>query len=226
MKKSLSILLALVMVLTLSTSVFAQTENQLNGQALAKDLVYSEDAQTLWSNYTDDEKAAVKELAEKGTAILEQYATEGIGVQELRAQTANISDEQSLAVAVALVQVDTVDTFAPLATSYAYGRQVEGTNALGGVIWRLEHTIEWVVGSNNFLTYASRTVTPYVATWAIGWSYDGLTTDEQDGGSGWNYYESDVVGEFSFEVLGQPVQNRYPRIWLQGWYDGSVYYQH
>lgn len=65
------------------------------------------------------------------------------------------------------------------------------------------------------MSYASRTATPYVANWAIGRSLEGLTTDEQEGSSGWNYYESDVVGHYKFEVLGQPVQSQYPRIWLQ-----------
>ncbi|CAH8713409.1 hypothetical protein M5W83_28115 [Paenibacillus thiaminolyticus] len=227
MKKYLSVLLTLVLMLTLSTSVFAQAESQFDGQALAKALVHSEDAQALWSKYTDEEKTAVKGLASQGTSLLEQYAAEGVGAQELNAKTAGLSDDQELAVAVALVQVDTVvtDLVTPLKT-YTYGRQVEGKNIVDGVLWRQEHSIEWTVGSDNFLTYASRTATPYVAHWAIGWSFDGLTTDEQEGGRDWNYYESDVVGHYKFEVLGQPVQNQYPRIWLQGWYDGTVYYEH
>lgn len=227
MKKYLSVLLTLALMLTLSTSVFAQiTESQLDAQGLAKALVQSDDAQTLWSKYTGEEKLAVKELASQGTSLLEQYASEGLGVQELNAKIANLTDTQALAVKVALVQVDTVVTDLTPLTTYWYGRQVEGTNAVGGVLWRQEHSIEWTVKDNGFLSYASRTATPYVANWAIGWSFEGLTTDEQEGGSGWNYYESDVVGHYRFEVLGQPVQNQYPRIWLQGWYDGTVYYQH
>lgn len=65
--------------------------------------------------------------------------------------------------------------------------------------------------------------TPYVAPLAIGWSFEGLDVDEQEGGAGWNYYQSDVVGHFRFEVLGQSVQNPTPRIWFQGWNDGTVY---
>ena len=65
--------------------------------------------------------------------------------------------------------------------------------------------------------------TPYVAPLAIGWSFEGLDVDEQEGGAGWNYYQSDVVGHFRFEVLGRSVQNSTPKIWFQGWNDGTVY---
>ncbi|SDF66463.1 hypothetical protein SAMN04488542_114126 [Fontibacillus panacisegetis] len=228
MKKYLSVLLTLVLLLSFSSSVFAQEENRADAQALASALVQSQDAQSLWSSYSDEEKLAVKEFASQATSLLEQYAAEGTRSKTLSAKTANLSNDEALAVAVSLVQVDISEKDITLlaAGTYTYGREVEGTNLVGGVLWRLTHSIEWNVKSNGYLDRANRTITPYVATWALGWSYNGTTTDQQEGGVGWNYYQSDVVGNFRFDILEQPVQNRYPRIWLQGWADGTVYYQH
>ncbi|MBT2282475.1 hypothetical protein J7E78_02770 [Paenibacillus polymyxa] len=209
-----------------SNTIFS-SDNAEYGKLLAVKLVASEDAVALWDGLSKEEKEAVREFAQNGASEVEKFTQARVSDSTLKQNISQMPEDQALDVLINLIHVGynvTTDSpITPLAVSTYTGTQTyEVTNLFGVTLYTFKHSITFRSDGSKVVSPApSRTITPSVKT--VGWSYEGVTTDEQRGGVGSNFYESNVIGHFKFSVVYE-VQSKYPRIWLKGWSNGVLDY--
>lgn len=224
MKKLLSLMLAVVLLMTIAPAAFGSSlEPEDYGKTLAAKLVAGDDAIALWNDLSENDKEAVRDFADKGVPSVEKFAQTNLSQSTLQKNISVLSEDQRLAVLINLIQVGYNETtsspISTLATGYSATKTYTATNVFGGTLYTLTHKIAWNSDGSFVVSPApSRTITP--STHTIGWSYEGATADDQRGGVGYNFYESNVVGNFKLTVV-YDVQNVYPRIFLKGWANGT-----
>lgn len=227
MKKILFILMSVLLALSLSAgSVFATQDT--TGKELSIKLLQSSDPQAFWEKLSESDKTKVREFAKQASGIIKELSSQNASISQVKAKAAALSEDVKIALQVSLIQVGyetgVEPIISPLSVVQYYAEAYyKGTNVFGGELYRLTHRItynsdgQWIVNPAPY-----RTITPSVSM--VGWSYEGTITDEQRGGTGYNFYESNVVGHFKFNVV-YDIQNTYPRIWLKGWANGTYDYE-
>lgn len=229
------IFLATVMIIitafgTTSATANSESTDYARGKILAEELLDNTkngNSEKVWRELSGEEKESVKKFASQSKSFIKEMEEKGVDSAELADNLKLLSDDEILAMKVSLIAVDTSNEIIPndnkLTARYSYGRISSASNLFGSTLWSYTHNIHWQT-SGNWLTSASKNVIPRVP--GLGWEFIKNTTNTSRGGSGYNFYESEAQGHFKLEILGQSVQNKYPRIWLKGWSNGTVQYAH
>lgn len=93
---------------------------------------------------------------------------------------------------------------------------VEGRNLVDGRLWSYHQEVTWCY-DGSAVTYTNRR--RWGETHTIGWAFDGHVGSDEQGGTGWSFYEAWTQGEFKLCLGGDIgcVQHTYP------WIETTVY---
>lgn len=212
---------ACIMFFMLAPNVLAQSES--SGEQLSKTLIESEKPTETWNQFSDNEKSTIKNFAEPAKDKIQELKKKDLNNTEFKNEIQKLPEELQIAIHASLMPVDkqrtddpkTFTTFASYNTSHILTYNGIWDNTVA----KFTHNIIWDSNGSS-VTDGDTTIIPSAP--GLGWSYDGLITNDRDLSS--SGYNSNVQGSFSYDAADVNIQNWYPRSQIIGYPDGDYFY--
>ncbi|WP_026906366.1 hypothetical protein [Paucisalibacillus globulus] len=241
MKKSIFNLLISTIVITIitlslpSNGIIAKAESLplSDGKALTEKMLRvvedGEDMAEIWSSYTESEKEYVREFIRQVEPVMKKINNQDLSDSEFNKLYNTLSEDMKLATRAFFI-VDTTN-IKPIKSSE--GSLIQPTaeyrrtlthplkNVFGILLGTYYHRIV-VFSDGTKITSASRYA--WGESEHIGYHYNGTEYLEKQGGKGYNFFWSEVLGKFSAGIGGINLPSRTVKSDFTVDYKGRYYY--
>lgn len=217
-----------------STLVNAESLRLNNGRLLTEKLVRvvenGGDMIEVWSDYTENEKENVKEFIRQVEPAMKEINNQNLSDLEFNNFYNNLSEDMKLATRAyfivdtsntELIETVEVSTLQPTATEYRRTYTHPLKNVFGVLLGTYYHRIV-VFSDGKKITSASRYA--WGESEHIGYHYNGTEYLEVQGGRGYTFYWSEVLGKFSASIGGINLPSKTVKSDFTVDYKGRTYY--